>query len=112
MSDPEVIHNELIKQIQTDPLTLYNDFKQRIVNNGIHAEFPEFAPVIHFLKTTIHNEAINALCSENKYIKNYRDQIDLEMLSISITKSWYPYDSTLHAIYSAVKFLDFTPFLI
>lgn len=107
MSDPEVIHNELIKQIQTDPLTLYNDFKQRIVNNGIHAEFPEFAPVIHFLKTTIHNEAINALCSENKYIKNYRDQIDLELLSVSITNSWYPYDSTLHAIYSAVKFLDF-----
>ena len=31
MSEPEVIHKELIKQIKTDPLALYNDFikKQR-----------------------------------------------------------------------------------
>jgi len=107
MSEPEVIHQQLIEKIKTDPLVLYNDFKERIDKDGIHAEFPEFAPVIHFLKKTIHDKEMNDLCSKNEYIQSYRDQVDLELLSVSISNSWYPYDSTLHAICSAIKFLDF-----
>lgn len=107
MENPESLHKKYIETLKKDPLYLYEDFSKRINENGIHAEFPEFAPVVHFLKEKVHDEITNALCVENKYIRALRDQLDLELVSISISKSWYPYDSTIRAIYSAIKFFDF-----
>jgi len=105
--EPKKIHDDLIKKLQTDPLTLYEEFSKRINEHGIHAEFPEFAPVVHYLKKKVHSNDINNLCSQDKHIRLLREQLDLELASVSISKSWYPYDSTIRAIYLAIKFFDF-----
>jgi len=107
MESPKDLHEKYIKTLKEDPLSLYEDFSKRINENGVHAEFPEFAPVVHFLKTKVHDKETNELCIKNHYVRALRDQLDLELTSISISKSWYPYDSTIRAIYSAIKFFDF-----
>ena len=57
---PDEIHQELLKYLIKDPVTVFFEMRERLRRNGIFAEFPEYAPVIHFLKINLHSPEINA----------------------------------------------------
>ena len=103
---PDEIHQELLKYLIKDPVTVFFEMRERLRRNGIFAEFPEYAPVIHFLKINLHSPEINALCESNNIFTNLRRHADLALWHVSQSESWYPYISVLKAIYFSLQFFD------
>jgi hypothetical protein len=103
---PEEFHTAFIKSITTDPMKVYIELSSRLQAQGITAEFPEFAPVVHYLKGAIHTPIINCACDANITLLNFRRHADLALWHVSQSEAWYPYGSTLRAIFTALQFLD------
>ena len=112
MDDPysgetyDVIHTRFIDALKVNPLPLYKDFSERLRQYGNNAEFPEFAPVVHKLKLELHSDEVNRLCDEQFMFSTLRNDVDLQLASVSLSVSWYPYASTIRAISMAVLFFD------
>ena len=104
--DPSKLHNDFIKGIIADPINQYVELSSRLEKFGITAEFPEFAPVVHYMKQEIHTPEINAICDANITLMNFRRHADLALWHVSQSEAWYPYGSTLRAIFTALQFLD------
>jgi hypothetical protein len=104
--NPVALHKQLIESIKTNPVDVFVSISERFAEKGLSTEMPEFAPVIHYLKTYIHNAEINAECDANPLMKNMRNQADLALWHVSVTLSWYPYYATLKAIFQTLQFLD------
>jgi hypothetical protein len=103
---PEAHHTEFIKSIIANPMDRYVEFSERLRANGITAEFPEFAPVVHYMKKAIHTKAINDICKDNLTLLNFRRHADLALWHVSQSEAWYQYGATLRAIFFALQFLD------
>lgn len=103
---PENLHKQLIKNITTNPIDEYINFSSRLKEQGINAEFPEFAPIVHYLKQKIHTAEIDKVCEENLTLLNFRRHADLALWHVSQSQAWYPYGSTLRAIFTSLQFLD------
>ena len=100
------IHQRHVKELKADPYPLYTIFSKRLIENGHNAEFPEFAPVVHKIKLELHTDEVDAACAADVALQTLRNHVDLQLASISFSKSWYPYASTLKAIYAATQFFD------
>ena len=99
-------HEKYINQLKTNPLELYNSFTERINKFGINAEFPEFAPAVHKVRTMLHSEEINKKCIEGTTYYIIRKNLDIAILNITLSDSWYPYATTIHLLYNAILFFD------
>jgi hypothetical protein len=106
MSSPESIHTEFIKRITANPFDVYVELSSRLEKNGITTEFPEFAPIVHYMKEQIHTPEINAKCEDSICLMNFRRHADLALWHVSQSDSWYPYGATLRAIFITLQFLD------
>jgi hypothetical protein len=103
---PKAHHTEFIKSIVANPMDRYVEFSERLRANGITAEFPEFAPVVHYMKGAIHTKEINDVCKANLTLLNFRRHADLALWHVSQSEAWYQYGATLRAIFFALQFLD------
>ena len=103
---PEEHHTQFIKSIVANPMGSYVELSTRLQRDGIVAEFPEFAPVVHYLKKALHTEPINKLCESNITLLNFRRHADLALWHVSQSEAWYQYGATLRAIFIALQFLD------
>lgn len=104
--DPESIHKQLLQYLLQDPMSMYVALRNRLQLHGIYAEFPEYAPIVHFLKVNLHTPEINDLCASDNIFGNLRRHADLALWHVSQSDSWYPYLSTLKGIYLALQFFD------
>lgn len=104
--NPAVLHRRFIDEIKANPVDVYVSIGERFAEKGLGTEMPEFAPVVHYLKTYIHNPEINTECASNPLMKNMRNQADLALWHVSLSLSWYPYYATLKAIFQTLQFLD------
>ena len=104
--NPDELHKTFIKSITANPIEKYVELSGRLEKLGITAEFPEFAPVVHYMKQQIHKEEINRACDANVTLMNFRRHADLALWHVSQSEAWYPYGSTLRAIFTALQFLD------
>jgi hypothetical protein len=104
--NPEELHKTFVKSITANPIENFIELSGRLQKSGITAEFPEFAPVVHYMKQQIHKEEINKACNANITLMNFRRHADLALWHVSQSDSWYPYGSTLRAIFTALQFLD------
>jgi hypothetical protein len=105
-ANPDDIHKTFIKSITVNPIENFIELSGRLEKSGITAEFPEFAPVVHYMKQQIHKEEINRACDANVTLMNFRRHADLALWHVSQSEAWYPYGSTLRAIFTALQFLD------
>ena len=102
----ETLHRGYINELKVDPIPMYKSFSERLERNGNNAEFPEFAPVVHKIKLELHSPKIDELCKSQQVFAILRNKADLQLASVSIALSWYPYASTIRAIYQAITFFD------
>jgi hypothetical protein len=113
---PDALHKDLIASIKANPVQVYNGIKARFSEKGLATEMPEFAPVVHYLKWYLHNDheatptspayPINTDCMTDRMLRDMRNQADLALWHVSVTLAWYPYFSTLRAIFQTLQFLD------
>ena len=104
--DPEMIHIAFIKEITSDPMKMYIKLSERLRKDGISAEFPEFAPVIHYLKKEINSNKINEACKENPTLKIIRRNANLALWHVSQSEAWYPYNACLRAMFLTQQCFD------
>jgi len=103
---PEQIHKKFISKMSLDPVDTFVELSTRLQRGGITTEFPEFAPVVHYMKEKIHTEQINAICDGNVTLLVLRKHADLALWHVSQNEAWYPYGATLRAIFLSLQFLD------
>ena len=96
----------LVKRFTMDRLGTYREMKQRLVEGGPEAKFPdELGPVVEFLELKLVSDAkLLQTASENPYIRNFRTVV-LEQLA-KVRKGGFPYLSTVDAIERGLEFLD------
>jgi len=62
---PVALHKRFIDEIKANPVDVYVSIGERFAEKGLGTEMPEFAPVVHYLKSYIHNPEINTECEKS-----------------------------------------------
>jgi hypothetical protein len=107
MQTADDVHKGLIAKIRKDPVSEWKRLSVKLAESGPNAEMPELlAPIVHYLKQKIHSAEINELCKSSPYFKMFRNHVDLILWHISTSIFWYPYLSTMKAIFFTLQFLD------
>lgn len=109
-------HDREIKNIIENPIESYKKFKDRLLQHGLNASFPEFEGVVTYVTNAIFNdEDIDKVCASDKAINMMRKALTLKLMSIQLYDddetffnrlSVYPYMGTIMVIEDALTFLD------
>jgi hypothetical protein len=118
---PYPIRHITQKDIISDPVGSYREFRNRILFDGQLAPFPEFAPVIDFLIKELSDSFIQSMILEHPALRLEYTEVRTLLFHVNLTFSLddketypygapfsapYPYRPTIDAIEAAIRFFD------
>ena len=106
MIDYNKEHNNFIKEYISNPEPIYITLRTRLTTYGENkAEFPEFIPIIKYLKNAVNTPEINEWLKTNEAMTINHTLLHLDIQSIKLSNNYY-YGPTLRVIFRCLDFLD------